>query len=131
MAKSATLPEVRLSEGLGSATDSMNEGQTMTDKELLEAAAKAVGHKIGEWKRSSNTHWLFADDGDHRLWNPLTDDGDALRLAVKCRIELRWNGADYVTAAGDGAWEEIMLGNDANEATRHAIVRAAAAMASK
>jgi len=46
----------------------------MTDRELLEAAAKAAGiqvHPDGiEWNRNEEGY----------RWNPLTDDGDALRL---------------------------------------------------
>jgi len=42
----------------------------ITDRELLELAAKAAG--ISFWQENS--------------WNPLNDDGDALRLAVRCGI---------------------------------------------
>jgi len=52
----------------------------MTDRELLELAAKAVDDGIvfyGEcWRAQTG-----------REWNPLLDDGDALRLAVKLRID--------------------------------------------
>jgi hypothetical protein len=62
----------------------------MTDKELLELAAKAAGYKVwircnGKvlhsdiWK-NSNIEWT--------PWNPLTDDGDALRLAVKLGLDV-------------------------------------------
>ena len=56
----------------------------MTDKELLELAAKAA--KI-------NIQWMGAApvelrDGLITSWNPLKDDGDALRLAVKCEISI-------------------------------------------
>ena len=43
----------------------------MTDRELLELAAKAEGREIKFVER------FIA------CWNPLTDDGDAFRLAVK------------------------------------------------
>lgn len=45
----------------------------MTDRELLEAAAKAAGP-------------MFVNLLSHDKWNPLADDGDALRLAVKLGI---------------------------------------------
>ena len=53
-----------------------------TDRELLELAAKAAGWNIsetpfGQWRRDEK-YW----------WDPLTDDGDALRLAVKLRLDI-------------------------------------------
>ena len=58
----------------------------MTDKELLEAAAKAEGIKgayrteavliAGDW---FDVTAIFYDDGSG-WWNPLADDGDAFRL---------------------------------------------------
>ena len=56
----------------------------MTDRELLEFAAKAAGIE-GEW---TNPMPSAVGNGTIRtgiggsLWNPLTDDGDALRLAI-------------------------------------------------
>ena len=51
----------------------------MSDKELLELAAKAAGYDktrtcIDEY------FWVLTDGDDWHPWNPLTDDGDALRL---------------------------------------------------
>ena len=45
----------------------------MTDRELLEAAAKAAG---------MNHLWVDEIDSVSPEWNPLEDDGDAMRLAV-------------------------------------------------
>lgn len=71
----------------------------MTDRELLELAAKAYfGNEIDDvvsvdWCDSDECiEFAHADNQDHNgndvlvLWNPLTDDGDALRLAVKLRM---------------------------------------------
>ena len=52
----------------------------MTDRELLELAAKAAGVRLEEWNPTYRAYWV----GD--WWNPLDDDGDALRLAVKLGI---------------------------------------------
>ena len=54
----------------------------MTDKELLELAAKSAGV---ECKKTPIGFYLLDED---RNWNPLTDDGDALRLAVKLNLRL-------------------------------------------
>ena len=61
----------------------------MTDKELLELSAKAAGIEL--LGRSSlvmeETFIGFAVAG-RKTWNPLTDDGDALRLAVELRLSV-------------------------------------------
>ncbi len=66
----------------------------MTDRELLELAAKAAE---GAPKNCtlSLSEWI-----DISEWNPLTDDGDALRLAVKLRIGVQCHQerGDYVLA---------------------------------
>lgn len=103
----------------------------MTDRELLELAAKAAGMVLGEWHGSG--YWADMRDSPYgevaRHWNPLTDDGDALRLAVKLEMEVT-HGGDVV-----GVWFELQesvdwltehIGNDRLAATRRAIVRAAA-----
>ena len=87
----------------------------MTDRELLELAAKAAGiERDGE-------HWSD-------WWNPLHSDGDALRLAVKLKMTLDilpWRAE--ASAEGFGMVEPI-TNNNADVATRRAIVRAAAAI---
>lgn len=86
-------------------------GEHMTDRELLEAAAKAAG--LSFWQEN--------------LWNPLVNDGDALRLAVKLELQItvgvigcrvnNWNSSVRCI-------EESRT--DLCAATRRAIIRAAA-----
>jgi hypothetical protein len=97
-----------------------------TDRELLEYAAKAAKYDFIE-KRfplfpSAFEFYLRSRHPTRTsdyptLWNPLTDDGDAFRLAVKCLpfYTLRYSRED---------WEKC--GEDGYAATRRAIVRAAA-----
>ena len=61
----------------------------MNDKELLELAAKAAGIELFSWSEIANG---YKTDTPMEYWNPLTDDGDALRLAVKLRIEISFPG---------------------------------------
>jgi flavin-binding protein dodecin len=63
----------------------------MSDKALLELAAKAAGiYDECEWfeckEEDGSLVWCLVQG--NREWNPLTDDGDALRLAVKLGISL-------------------------------------------
>ena len=115
----------------------------MTDKELLELAAQAAGYgelifrngadddgyDDGVWK------YTWRRDEQRKLvsWNPLTDDGDALRLAVKLGIDLDMyknmicckRSSDY-EYGDDYEWCDEDFDADPYSATRRAIVRAAA-----
>ena len=53
----------------------------MTDRELLELSAKAAGHKLNFVTLDGSELPIAEDLGCS--WNPLVDDGTALRLAVK------------------------------------------------
>jgi len=91
----------------------------MTDRELLEAAAKAAGiQHITYINDYDGRHGLMLcnEVGRHgKTWSPLHDDGDALRLAVKLKM--------LVDCDDDPSHP------DRYAATRRAIVRAAASLA--
>lgn len=106
----------------------------MIDRELLEMAAKAAGIPV-EWDGDGFVRPVpFKGFTNYEPWNPLTADGDALRLAVKLGIEVHPDRevSEVVTAfcvhrpnlIGLNTYEEF--GNDEMAATRRAIVRAAA-----
>jgi len=105
----------------------------MTDRELLELAAKAAGIK---WQSYHMSRGLCLADPKSgmvitQMWNPLTDDGDALRLAVKLHLNI-FIGRE-ATGITDGevplrklaSKVEVHL-EDPYAATRRAITRAAA-----
>ena len=96
------------------------------DKELLELAAKAAGIADGD---------VFYDMDNDKVWNPLTDDGDALRLAVKLKMDMYFRDKKGATTFYAGApqgegmpytYRGERVGPDAFAATRRAIVVAAA-----
>ena len=103
-----------------------------TDRELLEMAAKAAGiqYDADASKPHPNSGafwglWLEFDrepsEYDRRYWNPLTDCGDALRLAVKLGI------TDLALAVGRYVMlEKHREGDNIEAITRRAITRAAA-----
>ena len=95
----------------------------MTNKELLELAAKAAGYKMHPEKFVGD-YWLK----DGMVWNPLTDDGDALRLAVKLQLCVDIGYAiEFVGVLINGEYVvDVKQGDDPYAATRRAIVRAAA-----
>jgi hypothetical protein len=108
---------------------------TKTDRELLEMAAKAGGVKGRRYVENQAIQGKYRTgfwcDLLEDIWNPLTDDGDALRLAVDLHLNV-WVGRGG-TGVNDG---EIPTRNqlrsiephndDPYAATRRAIVRAAA-----
>lgn len=103
---------------------------TDNDRELLELAAKAAGIELDNAPRYNG--WLTTAGGAR--WNPLTSDGDALRLAVKLRLEIDHNHPQdndgWVMALENGKMAgptETVDGESGRfAATRRAIVRAAA-----
>ncbi len=102
----------------------------MTDRELLEAAAKAAGLCL-EWDGHPDK-WqpMYYEGKTYHGWNPLTDDGDALRLAVKMGIVVEYRrevpmAFAYLYALNLEVGERN-TSLDPYAATRRAIVRAAA-----
>ena len=102
----------------------------MSDKELLELAAKAAGIDWFDEPAAKNGRGLHMKSGP--FWNPLIYDGDALRLAVKLHINIEiWNVDNlvraniYIIHRGHGCFQERYT-TDPYAATRRAIVRAAA-----
>ena len=96
--------------------------RVMTDKELLELAAKAAGLNQS-YSANRYTYW----DGEKFVkWNPLDDDGDALRLAVKLGMVVEVLSDQKVVFVDALYIIELPLGDDPYAATRRAIVRAAA-----
>jgi hypothetical protein len=104
----------------------------MTDRELLEAAAKAAGI---DWIK--NCVWIengfYSPLAKHEriAWNPLTDDGDALRLMVKLRLTTNCSYDEVALCGQEFTQKDVFIernGEDPYAATRRAIVRAAAAI---
>lgn len=112
----------------------------ISDITLLESAAKAAGFL--NWTKYNTC--LFIETGHSRgstgyHWNPLTDDGDALRLAITVGINIQHgvkigrkiNSEEPTIETFDSesrfdGWIEEVKAGDALAATRLAIVRAAA-----
>lgn len=94
--------------------------QELSDKELLRLAAKAAGLTLSsEWHCTKDGILTGTGAGDLEVWNPLADDGDALRLAIRLFLDIS------KLQAYDGIeWDNP----DRYAATRRAIVLAAAAI---
>ena len=121
-----------------------------TDRELLELAAKAAGFgapgsgrtiwTLSEYPKRSGRHgalWNYVGNMDTaELWNPLADDGDALRLAVDLDLAIVpypiYNKKKHSVLVqkknlDESRFEKMELqGDDPRAATRRAIVRVAA-----
>ena len=96
----------------------------MTDRELLEKAAKAAGIPL-MWSSDERRPPRHAFTGD--VWDPREDDGDAMRLAVKLNLTVH---KGFVYTPTGKLFDHRDYANPI-AATRRAIVRAAAEMAPK
>ena len=95
----------------------------MNDKELLELAANAAGLCF-TWRPYGG--YISGADGSIP-WNPLTDDSDALRLAVSLGLVITCTPSAKTSWAGIHCYDFAEdHGDDPYAATRRAIVRAAA-----
>lgn len=124
----------------------------MDDRTLLELAAKAAGievtwhcppDEVEKWADElATTEGIWLRGGrtpsNSQYWNPLTDDGDAPRLAVKLGIGLGFHQQHMQITAYEPCPHEGFHREDVEDhldlaglsaATRRAIVRAAAAIA--
>ena len=101
----------------------------MNDRELLELAAKAAGINLNNIYGCDILRNF--SEPDHPVWNPLVDDGDALRLAVKLGIQI--DPRDPSTRVFGPVGEMIDEHHKQNPyaATRRAIVRASAEIGAK
>ena len=104
----------------------------MSDRELLEKAAKAAGLRVVDDHAHipSGGMWLVGADED-QVWSPLINDGDALRLAVKLRMKLDCMPWRVEATAEESSDVQPVVNADPYAATRRAIVRAAAALVEK
>lgn len=93
----------------------------MTDREMLELAAKAADLHV---KVASNSGRGLKVHGNCNWWNPLTDDGDALRLAVKLQLEIYIDHRGVAVRTHCGL--KVLESECHAEATRRAITIAAA-----
>ena len=121
-----------------------------TDRELLELAAKAAGLQLCGYS------WIGENEGDEEcetfeaafvkhnpeqelatMWNPLTDDGDALRLAVRLGLGISFGQyapldvySVYISEVegGDELAVGCIMNGDEFGVTRRAIVCAAASI---
>ena len=98
-----------------------------SDKKLLILAAKAAGIELSYGKVPYTSFDGLAKGW--KDWNPLTNDGDALRLAVKLEmnVDVGIYGVEAAIIDDDQRISaEEALRQDPYAATRRAIVRAAA-----
>ncbi len=102
----------------------------MNDRELLEMAAKAVGMPSLHDANGIYGAWVGDSEKGH-WWNPLEDDGDALRLATYLCMTVTTGPCQAAATTNDGALRghfpnECTITQPEGRAVRRVIVRAAA-----
>lgn len=101
----------------------------MTDKELLELAAKAAVAKNINFANGIDVIYNPFIENKNCFWNPLKDDGDAFRLLNFLRLTIYHDNNSVIIKHKQYSWEwigETIKEEDRSAATRRAIVRAAA-----
>lgn len=94
----------------------------MTDRELLEAAARAAGIDL-DWCAETARPAARDMHGGAAFWNPLEDDGDALKLADQLQLTIKFDCGLVLIGTN-----KKLLADEASEDYKYAIVRAAAAI---
>jgi hypothetical protein len=104
----------------------------MTDRELLEAAARVAGIEIQGWFGDDETGEWWVDIGpeDVIAWNALTDDGDRYRLAKRLGINIDFSDCCAWKRLPDGELIQEWWGGESGDEAQ-AVVRAAAAIGEK
>jgi len=106
-----------------------------SDRELLELAAKAARIELGNYVERICDYYSPWDGAnafelkDGGYWNPLDDDGNAMRLQIHQMFSVSiYEGQVFVVefAGQFQIVEDVPAGGDIYAATRRAIVRAAA-----
>lgn len=86
----------------------------MTDRELLELAAKAAGVDVRDVRAT------------YEPWDPLSNDGEAFQLMVTLGLEVGVHNFIDVRKMGSLEYVTEPAGDNPANATRRAIVRCAA-----
>lgn len=99
----------------------------MNDRELLELAAKAAGYTVD----ADGDRTDVRDNGGGPMrWNPLDDDGDAMRLANKLGLDVgidpAFSRTSIASLRGGPACQVSHQAYPVEAATRRAIVTVAA-----
>lgn len=105
----------------------------MTDRELLESAASAVGYvKADRYSERTNSLMWFSESGFPTSWRPFNNDEDAFGLMVRLKMSvligdegIRVNATNLDFQLGIPAEEDLFA------STRKAIVMAAAEIGKK
>ena len=97
----------------------------MTDQELLELAAKAMGFaQHHSYREKLNALLWLSDSGYPSTWSPLTDDKDAFQLAVDMKMII--DPYSGVVGIPPSTIIATINNGDIYAATRRAIVQVAA-----
>lgn len=114
----------------------MERDTLMTDRELVRLAALSMGiyipKELDKWVSYSDLtgyQWWNKEETVYKTFNPLNDDGQALRLAVKLELSISfetWTDGSEVVLVED---ESEYFDPDRFAASRRAIVLAAAKIA--
>lgn len=101
----------------------------MTEHELLRLSAKAMGFEL-EYRHGSDAFYYDDPDAGREQWNPLSDEGQAVRIAVQLQLSILWfTSLQYVMVERRGFGENIGWIDDADRGS--ALLRAITVVAAQ
>jgi hypothetical protein len=105
----------------------------MTDRELLEKAARAAGYGEVIYLSDDERYAVVCTpsgkkENEWRFWDPIDDNADAFRLMVDLQLEVAVHETISGVINGNLIGGSVHHDGDPHAATRRAIVLAAAAM---
>ena len=106
--------------------------KAVTDHELLKLSAKAMGFEL-EYRHGSDAFYYDDPESGREQWQPLSDDVQAMRLAVDLQLSILWfTNLQYVMVERRGFGENIGWTDDADRggALRQALTVVAAQIGS-
>lgn len=96
----------------------------MVNITTLKNAAFAIEHDL--WTDSDGAHYLVKDGAILRRWEPLEDDGDAFRLALRLKIKIEYEPEmDSLMCSLPGSQGATTVAAIGDIELRYAIVRSA------
>lgn len=101
----------------------------MSERELLEMAAKAVGRRFNDYDSDPEFGIGWCGKNGNDWWNPLTDAGAAFQLMVDLKLDVMFfNGYSEIHVEGGDYYNSVTedYSDDMGASVRLAIVRAAA-----
>lgn len=98
----------------------------MTDKELLELAAKAMGYKISNRLTDGGLMVITNERPSPHKWNPLVNGNDTIKIINRFHMKVIVDELGYTLVQSDAFCADEYNIDDKDKALKRAVTRVAA-----